>query len=133
MKHIYPFLVILLFMQSCSVYHSGSLSAEEAVAANNKVKVVTAKEQKLKFRRLKMENDRLTGVAKPGSATAKELEEMPSQPQGRYVQIDLSQVEIEEIKLRNNTLSTIINIGVPLVVAFTGLIALVAATLPPGW
>ena len=128
-KFLFPML-LLLILQSCSVYHSGSLSVEEAVAADNKVKVITADEQKLKFRRLKMENEQLTGVTKPVSATAKKLAGMPSQAQGRFLEIDISEVEIEKIKLRNNTLSTIINIGTPLVVAFLGLVALVAVALP---
>ncbi|MHA6279388.1 hypothetical protein ACXYMT_04330 [Salinimicrobium sp. CAU 1759] len=133
MKNLYPFLLILLFLQSCSVYHSKSLSAEEAVAANNKVKVVTAQEQKLKFRKLTMENEQLSGLTKPGSATAKKLDGLPSQPQGRFVKIDISEVDIEKIKLRNNTLSTIINIATPLVVVFTGLVVLVATSLPYGY
>lgn len=133
MKNLYPFLLILLFLQSCSVYHSKSLSAEEAVAANNKVKVVTAQEQKLKFRKLTMENEQLSGLTKPGSATSKKLDGLPSQPQGRFVEIDISEVDIEKIKLRNNTLSTIINIATPLVVVFTGLVVLVATSLPYGY
>ena len=133
MKKIFPFLVLLFFLQSCSVYQAGSPSVEEAVAANNKVRIVTADNQKLKFRRLEMEDDLLTGITKAESNTAKKLAGMPSQSQGRYVQIDLSQIDIEEIKLRNNTLSTILNIGVPVVVAFTGLLVLATSILPPGY
>lgn len=127
----YSFLfMLLIFLQSCSVYHSGSVSAEEAVAANKKVKLITRDQQKYKFKRLVMEDDNLTGITKPGSATAKKLSETPSRQDDEVLKIDLSEVAIEKIKLRNNTLSTIINIAGPLVTAYLALLVVYASEAP---
>lgn len=129
MKNLSLLLVLLLLLQSCSVYHSPT-TVEKAVAADNKVKVISADQQKYKFKRLEEENGRLTGVTKPRSSTAEKLAGMPAETEGRFLKVDLSEVTIEEIRLRNNTLSTIINIAIPVVAVLTGLIALVAATMP---
>lgn len=113
-------LSLLLFFQSCSVYYSGSLTVDEAVAADNKVKVVTEDNQKYKFRELQKNDDQLTGITKPNSATAEKIAGMPAEIEGKFLKVDISELVIEEIKLRNNTLSTILNIGIPVVTAFVG-------------
>ena len=103
------------------------------MAAENKVKVITADQEKYKFKKLELEGDRLTGITKPRSATAKKLADLPSETEGKFVQFDLSEVAIEEIKLRNNTLSTIINIAIPLVAVYAALLTLYVAFVPPSY
>ena len=125
MKKFSILFALLLMLQSCSVYHSGTVSVDEAVAAESKVKVITEDHEKYKFQRLEKENDHLVGYVKPLSGTAKKLTDMPSQPEGRFLKVDLSNIAVETIKLRNNTLSTIINIAIP-VVAVVAPIAVVA-------
>lgn len=41
MRKISPFLAFLLLLQSCNVYHPEKLTVAEAVAANNRIKVIT--------------------------------------------------------------------------------------------
>lgn len=129
MKKLSSLLLLLLLLQSCSVYHTGSLSVEEAVAANGKVKVITEDQKKYKFRRLEKENGRLLGITKPNSSTAKKLAEMPAETEGRFVKIDLSEVDIEKIKLRNNVLSTIISIAIPLIAGYLAVMMAYVALL----
>ncbi len=121
-------MMFLFLLQSCSVYHSTPVSIEQAVAAKSKVKVITEDHKKYKFQRLEKENDHLVGLVKPHSGTAKKLAGVPSEREGRYLKVDLSQMAVETIKLRNNTLSTIINIGIP-VVAVVAPIAIVVGAM----
>lgn len=126
MKKLSSLLAILLLLQSCSVYHPGSVSVHDAVAASGKVKIITEDQKRYKFRRLEQENDRLIGITKRGSAAAKKAVGLPATYQGKVLKVDLSDVGIEEIKLRNNSLSTILSIAIPIVLAFGGLIGLAA-------
>lgn len=117
MRRISPLLAFLLLLQSCNVYHPERLTIAEAVAANNKVKVITADDRKLKFQRLEWENEQLIGVATRNSMSGGKLKGMSAQAQGDLLLVDLSQGNIEEIRRRNNTLSTVLSIVVPAVTA----------------
>ena len=115
MKQFSSLLALLLLLQACSVYHSGSVSVKEAVAAEKKVKIITADQQKYRFKRLELEGGHLTGITKPRSATAKKLAGMPAKFDGKYLEVDLSDMDIEEVRLRNkfhSTASTIVVIAV---------------------
>ena len=93
----------------------------EAVAAEKKVKVITTNDQKYKFKRLEDENGRLIGITKSGSSTATKLAGMPATIAGKYIRFDLSGVEIEEIRLRNESSSTVVTVvavAASLVVAY---------------
>ena len=109
MKNISFLLVFLLLLQSCNIYHAPT-SVEAAVAADKKAQLVTSTNQKYKFRRLEIKNDRLIGITRPGSATAKKLAGMPAMKDGKYLEIDLSNVVIDKIKLRNESGSIILSI-----------------------
>lgn len=109
MKTVSYLLVILLLLQSCNVYNEPT-SAREAVIAEKKVKVITTDRQKYKFRRLENEGDRLIGITKQGSKTAKKLAAMPAEVEGKYLAIDLTGVDIEKIRVRNQTGSVVLTI-----------------------
>lgn len=108
MKAISLLLVFLLLLQSCIVYNGPSISVEEAVASEKRAKVITADDQKLKFNRLENKNDRLIGITKLRSSTAKKLAGMPAKIDGKYLEVDLSSLDIEEIKLRDKSGSTVL-------------------------
>lgn len=109
MKNISRFLIMLILLQSCNAYHPPT-TVEEAVAADKKAKVITTDKQRLKFKRLESRNGNLTGLTKPGSSTAKKLADLPAQINGEYAEIDLSSLDIEKIKLRNKTGSTVLTV-----------------------
>lgn len=109
MKRISIFLAFLLLLQSCNVYNKPA-TVETAVAADEKVKVFTTDEKKYKFRRLENKNDRLIGITKEGSSTAQKLAGMPAQIDGKYVEFDISKVEIDRVLLRNKSSSTVLTV-----------------------
>ena len=106
MKKFSFLLALLLLLQACSVYNSDSIPIMEAVAAEKKVKVTTTNDQKYKFKRLKKEDGKLIGITKSGSSTATKLAGMPATFDGKYLKFDLSNLKIEEIRLRNESSST---------------------------
>ncbi len=120
MKNISLLLIFLLLLQSCNVYNIPT-SVENAVAADKKVKVITADNQKYKFKRLENKNNRLIGITKLRSVTANKMAGVPGEIDGKYLKIDLSNVDIEGIKLHNETGSivlTVVAIAGALVVAW---------------
>lgn len=123
MKKLIYLWVILLSMQSCNVYDTPT-SVDLAVAADKKAKVITTGRQKYKFTRLETKEDRLIGITKQGSSTARKLAGLPFEYTGNNVAIDLSTVDIEKIRLRNNTGSTVLT-----VVAIAGVIYLAFTTV----
>ena len=108
---------LLFLLQSCSVYHSGTVSIEEAVATENKVKIVAEDGTKYKFRKLETAEGKLLGITRLNSSTAEKVAGMPAEIEGKKLKVDLSEMSIEKIKIRNNMLSTIINVGVPVIIA----------------
>lgn len=123
MKSISRFLILLLLLQSCTVYNAPT-SVEAAVAANNKARVITTDNQKYHFNTLENKNNRLTGITKSGSSTSKKLAGMPAFIDGKYLEIDLSSLDIAEINLRNESKSTILT-----VVAIAGAVFLAVITI----
>lgn len=105
MKNISFLLVLLILLQSCSVYHKPT-TLETAVVADKKVRIITTDYQKYKFHRLERENNRLIGITKLESSTAKKLAGSPAIIEGKYLKVDLTHLNIQEINLRNKIGST---------------------------
>ena len=88
----------LLVFQSCSVYKSSPISLSEAVEFNAKVKVKSTEGVNHVLDRIKFTDGKYLG-------------EM--QNKGRKVIVPLNEDNVESIRPKNKTLSTVINIGVP--------------------
>lgn len=114
MRKILCFLFILFFLNSCSVYHSRSVSLEEAVESKNRVKVITENGVSYKFRRLQMENAHLVGLAHTSSNTARKISGLPVEKKGKFLHVNLLEDDIQELRLRNDALSILISILIPL-------------------
>lgn len=110
MKTITVLLVFLLLLQSCSVY-STQATVETAVLAEKRAKVITTDNEKYRFKRLEIQNDRLIGITRNGTVTAGKLAGMPVVIKGKYLEVDLSGLEIEEVKLRNDSASRLLTAG----------------------
>ena len=67
------------------------------------------------------------------SSTAGKVAGMPAEIDEKKLEVDISELAIEKIKLRNNTLSIIMNVGVPVVVAGVTFMALVLHQLDEAW
>ncbi len=85
---------------------------EAAVAAGERAKVITTDSREYKFKRLENKNNSLTGITRQGSSTAKKLTGMPVGIDGKNLEIDLSGLDIEVIKLRIKTESELISLVV---------------------
>jgi hypothetical protein len=91
------FLAIIL-LQGCVVYHKASVGLEEAVSAATRVKIKTVDDKKVKLKKVVLEEGRYYGI---------------KNNRGELVRIPLDEKTISTLHLKNKTLSTIINIGVP--------------------
>lgn len=119
-----------LLLQSCSVYHSDSTSVEEAVASDNRVRVVTLDNVYYEFKKLERENGQLYGVTGKKSETAKMLADHKQIPYGKNVRIALADEEVLAVYLKNRSMSRLVNYGVP-VVGAAGLITVTSDNFRP--
>lgn len=101
------FFSALIFFQGCTVYKSTPVSIEQAVQNESKVKVITKSNEKFKFNRIRIEDSNYYGY------NSKE-------------RIPLDQNNIDTIKEKNKTLSTVLNIVIP-VFTIVGLLGLLVA------
>ena len=109
LKWIALTLCALLVFQSCTVYKSSTISLSEAVEFNAKVKIKSTEGEKRVIQRIKFTDGKYLG-------------EMTRK--GQKVIVPLNEDDIESIRPKNKTLSTVINIGVP--VLLVGVIVAIA-------
>lgn len=117
LEKIAIFLLFLITLQSCSVYHSKTAIIDEAVLSNNKVKIITNSNDIYKLHKLKVEDGQVYGVLKKGSETAERLADqgLVKYSDSKYETILIKDSTIKEIYLKNKTLSTILSIAIPVV------------------
>jgi hypothetical protein len=117
LKKISIFLLLLITLQSCSVYHSKTATIDEAVRSNDKVKVITNSNDIYKLHKLKIEDGLVYGVLKKGTETAERLSDQGSvkYSDSKYESILIKDNTIKEIHLKNKTLSTVLTIAIPVV------------------
>ncbi|MEN8187697.1 MAG: hypothetical protein ABFR05_11260 [Bacteroidota bacterium] len=137
LKSISLSLVFLMILQGCSVYHSKIATVDQAVQSNNKVKVETSSNNNYIFNELIKEGDVVYGIAKKNSATAKLLSEniVDINYGKKHVKILLSEEYYNQIHTKNQTLSTVLSIGVPLL-GLVGVIIIGKKSVDvntPGW
>ncbi|CAN5327077.1 hypothetical protein BH23BAC2_BH23BAC2_11540 [soil metagenome] len=123
------FILIFLF-QSCSIYRSKPASVERALEFNRKVKLTTENNQVFKFKALEKDGTDLVGIARANSKAAKQMAEniVEKNYKGKFVKIGIAEDSIEEIRLKNYTVSAIVPIAVVIVV-FVGFISLLVSTV----
>lgn len=127
MKNWSVLLALLLLLQSCYVYNQPA-TVEEAVTENKKVKVITADDKKYKFKRLKNENGRLIGITRVNSVTSQKLGGVPAVIDGKKLELDLSELDIERIVVPDRSASTALTVvAVAAAVAVVYVIVLVIA------
>ncbi len=109
-------LAMLVFFQSCKVYHSNTVTLEQASKEFNRVKVQTNSNEILKFRGIKVENEKFYGVKKVN---------------GELINIPLAVNSIKSVKLENTTMSTVWTIALPVAIVL-GALVIIASTLDFG-
>ena len=130
-KLITKTLSILALLQSCTVYHSYTSSLDEAIVSENKVKIDLNQDDTYKFERLyRFEND-IYGLVRLNSDTYTRLSSRESKESEfktlKYVQ--LYDNELDNLHLKNKTTSTLISVGVPVVVLSLLIIPILANPL----
>lgn len=113
-KQIRPITILFAFImlvQSCSVYKSSTISMYQAVQNESKVKVKTFDNEKLKFDRISIEDNKYYGVKKENN---------------QVVKTPLKEDLIKSVNEKDKTLSTLLSIGVPVVIV-GGILAIAAA------
>ena len=102
LKVIAFFFVVLMFFQSCTVYKSASVTLDEASKSNTKVRVVKTNGEKVKYLRIVALNDgHFYGVQKVNRLSNN---------------IPIYQDDIVRLNLKNRETSTILSIGIPVVI-----------------
>lgn len=116
-------LLLIGLISGCSVYHPDSVSIQEGVDSQNRIKITTVDNYVLELKELRREDGQLYGITGRKSETAKLLFDRPHLPDGNNIKIAFKDNEIKEIHLKDKKMSNIVNVGVPLVGA-AGLIGL---------
>jgi len=121
------FIVFLILIQSCTVYHSASVDIEEAVKSHNKVKIKTNSKEIYRFKNIIEKDNLYYGIAK-----ANRNSKIPYPKNGKVEKYSknlfaypLELKKINRIYTKNRELSTILSIGIPLVIASTTIILIV--------
>jgi len=101
LKAVALFFSILILLQGCTVYKSANVSLEEAVRTDNKIKITTNDNQTLKFQKIGFEDGLYFGIKKI---------------KGEMVKSKIEQENIKSVKLQDKPTSTILTIGIPVVI-----------------
>lgn len=106
------FFVVVMLIQSCTVYKSTPITLDQAVQSGAKVRVKTLDNEKFKFKKIEFIDGKFQGLKKQS---------------GFMVKTPLNQEDIKSVNEKNKTLSTVLSIGIP-VVTVGGLLAIAAAS-----
>jgi hypothetical protein len=101
LKVVALFFSVLILFQGCTVYKTTPITMEQAVDKEQKVKILTKNNNKLKFKRIEVENGKYYGVRKVD---------------GRMVRLLLDMDSVESIREKDKTLSTILTVAIPVVI-----------------
>jgi len=112
LKSIALILSVLILFQGCTVYKSTPITIEQATKEEQKVKILTKNNVKLKFKKIVVENEKLYGVRKVD---------------GRDIKLVLDRDSIDTIRAKDKTLSIILSIGIPVII-IGGLTAIAASS-----
>ncbi len=121
---------LLVLSQGCSVYQSENSTVEEAIQSQDPIRIVTTDNVFYHFKSLQRENGELYGIARSNSGTAKMLQDHLQINDGKYLKIALPEDEILRVYLKNKGMSSLVNIGVP-VVGAVGLIGVTSENFRP--
>ncbi len=96
------FLVILIFFQSCRVYHRESVTLNRAIKEEKRVKIKTVENKTLKFKKLIFEDGKYYGIK-------------PDPFKYKVYKIPLNQNELLSIRLHNKGLSIFYGISISVI------------------
>ena len=103
----------MILLQGCTIYKSTTVTLDEAYKAHTKTKVFTTDNETLKFKKINFIDGNYYRVLSWDSERHPKLDDML-----------IDENNINSIKIKNKTASTILNVGVPVVVVGGFFIAL---------
>lgn len=95
------FFTLLTFLQACRVYHTESVTLQEAVKAEKRVKIRTKSNKTYKFQKVVLEDGRFYGI---------------NNYRSKEIKYPLDYNELRKVRLHDKTLSMIFSIGLPVVI-----------------
>jgi len=121
LKWIAIILSTLLVFQSCRVYHSKTATVEEATLFSQHIKIRSTSDETYRFKTLLREDGKLYGITWRKGSTARKLSEqivLVSAGKDKHeVKILLDENAIREYHLQNKTMSILIPILIPVILA----------------
>ena len=95
--------VILFLLQSCTIYHGYTSSVDEAVGTGQKVKIKIPDEDPYVYKRLKLIDGEVYGLARPKSSTARRMQDqvVDKAYDGKFALIELNEKELDHIHMMN--------------------------------
>ncbi len=127
LKFLILFVVFFILIQGCTVYHSASVDFEKAVQSQKKVKIVTNSKDTYKFKKIIEKNNLYYGIAK-ATRNSKIVYSGKEKMENYSKNFNLYPLEDQNIKgiyTKNRALSTILSIGIPVVIVTTAIIIIV--------
>ena len=96
-------LTILFLLQSCTIYHGYTSSADEAVGTGQKVKIKIPDEDPYVYKRLKRIDGEVYGLTRPKSNTARRFQDqiVDQAYDGKFALIELNETELDHIHMMN--------------------------------
>lgn len=120
------FMGVLMGLESCSIYHKSTASLDEAVDSQARTKLVMENNSVYKFRSIQEEDGEYYGLARKNSATAKELgnaeREIKADHNDKLKSFLINSESVKEVHLKNESLSTLVSIVVPLFIALVSIV-----------
>jgi len=102
LKTVAFFISSMIFLLSCTVYKSTTVTLNEAYKSQTKVKVLTSDNETFIFKRIDFVDGKYYGVSK-------KVDQLEAAP--------LDNNNVNSIRILNKTASTVLNVGVPLNIA----------------
>ena len=111
-KWVANLLSFLILLQSCTIYHKYTSSAQEAAETSLKVKIKIPEGDPYVYKRLKNIDDRFYGLTRPKSKTARRMQNQVVEKdyEGKFALVELNDDELQHIHMTNTqaTLTTLI-------------------------
>lgn len=117
---------IFILIQSCTVYHSASVDIEDAVQSQNKVKVLTNTSKTYKFKKIIAKDNLYYGIAK-ANRNSNLVYSDKEKIESYFKNLNSYPLEIQNIKgiyTKNRVVSTILSIGMPVILITTAIIVI---------
>ena len=114
-RYIVLLFTLLILFQSCRVYHKKSVTLDQAVIEQKRVKIKTVDNKTLKFKKIIHEDGEYYGIK-------------PSTFMDTIYKIPLDQNKLQNIRMHNKTLSIIYGIVITKFVVFAAIIAIAFAS-----